>query len=866
MAAAKKVKDGTVFCTYQGIPCLYGEYTNPQGIASGSGYVVMTQENFGKLVIDASDAWSPLVASEPGTSDRNPTGGGQIPGLGAGIKIRGDLVFTRAGGGTKALTGIYVADDGVTDERRSAERKKDRGLVRVPLRDVRWLWSRGDFFGRYNWPSRATQLESTTTGERLPALESDSTTKDGGAYTLVDMIRICLRRLPGGLTLAGPAAEIAEAAKIIPIKIDYRGDGAAEVLGRLISLYNFRFVIDLESNQAQIWRFNEGRTEASEDGGVLTALSFQTLASRVSVDPKSVLRRMRSKQYFYRPRAVRVVGRPVIREVRIEGLELVGELPDGSIAPLDECLATISLPASIPPGETGTGTGTGGSGPSSDTSVLDPSHAGHVVLGPGAHPGGTGRAPIGSQAPAAGSTATPTGAAPAPTPTPPPAPTGNGPRAMTRLDAASWVLLHPDQQVSWRNYSLTQDQVAALRRWAFKWFRIPERLSPAFAPILPQRAQALVNGQRRKPAVFADLFDEVPFGRWGAVHEAALADLAERAARIEEGRPSLKDQIAAVDEALDPGKFALFGSGEVVTSETRKRIAKEVIEKMNADADLARAAIRVESREIAESEANEIRFWNHYHVKVNPAVYEVDPAGIVRFQRIIGAVQLAQGRAEGNPALTSGGGPVGSGAGVPVYVSEGATLKLNPTVAIILAYTSNPRARALGLSFGSPYVKDPSGDKSADYVDQYSFLGTLSGDKAGGVQHLNPGGVEPKDAHLLFPRVVRHELKCFEDVNGVTNRAELDAVAKDIVKRELEGLDRTTGESGEAANFYKIQPTGAVTSVTWAAQRTSKGPVARTRWEAGVKPDAPRPGGGWTTERTGGDPGGPTAPDEGGPR
>src|SRR5262245_53928705 len=89
----------TVRCTYQGVPCLYGEYENPQGVTSGRGFVVMTQENFGQLRING-DPWTPIPAGAISTTDRR-SPGGPVPPMGAGFQIRGDLVFES--GATPAL-------------------------------------------------------------------------------------------------------------------------------------------------------------------------------------------------------------------------------------------------------------------------------------------------------------------------------------------------------------------------------------------------------------------------------------------------------------------------------------------------------------------------------------------------------------------------------------------------------------------------------------------------------------------------------------------------------------------------------------------------------------------------------------------
>ncbi len=790
---------GTARVTYQGVPCLEAEYTNPQGTQSGAGYVVMTAEGFAELRIDGSDAWAPLPAGPLGTTERDPGAGGAIPALGAGLKIRGDLVFERVGDTAVPLIGLYVTEAGVKEVTRSAEFKLDRGKVRVPLGDIRMLWGRGDMGGPYNVTRRGVAIRGFSQTVDRPDAEGlgflpESLRPDGKPYTLADLIRICLRRLPGRLTLSGPAAEIAAAEDIVPVNLMCAGESALSVLNGLLAAWNFRFVYDCFGNTAQVWRFDVGKPAAEDSGGVLTSLAMPTAAKTIQVDPKGVPSRFRLQRFFYRPRAVRVVGRPIIREVRVDGLELVGELPNGTVAPLDDCLAAITVP---------------------NAAVLGPFNK--------SNPDDlSARPPVEKAAPS------------------------KARRGMTRAELARWVLLNQDEQRAWRDGALTSDAIAALRRWGFKWFRLPESAAP-FTPILSYRARAVSAGRPAKPAVFADLFDEVSFEAWGKSYQEAIAALQNIRFDFLTSTDT-NDPVAAVQEALSPGLFGIFTGGNTIgpdgsievdlPADVRTRIIDEVLEQFNAADNAVRARIAQESKEIAESEANEIRFFNLYRRKVNPALYEVDPTGVVRFARVIGAVQLAPGRGA-DVSLEQAAGPARRFNGLPVYVSEGAALETNPRVSIIFAYESSPRARRAAPSFGPGYSVDPSGDKTSDsYKDLYNFLGTLEASKdakgsAATVTHLNPAGIDPPNAADLFPRVVRHDMKLYVDIDGRSNEADLDAFARSVVRRELEGETQMRGEEGEASAYYPLQPTGAVSSITWALRPTKRGALAKTRWNVG---------------------------------
>lgn len=744
--------------SYQGIPCLYGAWENRQGTESGHGSVVMTAESFGALKI-SGDPWAPLALTPTGTTDRNAPAG-PAPALGAGLQVRGALVFDHGDAPAVVFPQLYLSDLGVEDLRRSVERKADRGLVRVPLVDVRYLWSRGDVHGAYNVRVKGIRRDAP------PAFDPESLRPNGKPYTLADLIQICLSRLPGRVSLTGDAEEIRSADAIEPHDVVWIGESAVDALNRLLRAYDFRFVYPGFGHEAQIWRVGRGAPKANDAGGVLVSL---TLPPEKQIAPQTVRSRKRTAAFAYKPRSVRVVGRPIVREVRVSGLVPVGE-KFGELVPLDEALAQFGV---------------------------------------------------------------------------------------ERFEAAKMVLLSDQELRGFRRSTagLSDLAIKEIRRWAFKWFALPET-ARGYLPILPRRARATVEGGRGTPAVFADTFEEVPLALVQVQYErkrveikAAIEAIKKRAAATKEAAnvpTAPPTEPIPSDDSFDGSgfgsrnlgnlEFGEHGEGRIATERAVREDLDTVLRRELGDRIDAEAAHRILSAQrdlatIAESEADEVRFYNVFLAPISPSDYSIDgERGLVMFDGPIGNIDTGGRVAPETLTLPFSGRDVVAQPVRTIHAVEQGRLSLDPRVAIVFAYESSPRARAQAVLTGTQTPLD----KGVDYEDHYTFLGTLApGGKALEVQHLNPEGVEPPDAAELYPLVLRHDLRMFVDVEGTSNRPDLDVVAKDLVRRALDGPDQMHGEDGEATTFYPIQPTGAVTSCSWAVEQVGNGTVARTRWRAG---------------------------------
>ncbi len=658
--------------SFQGLPCLRGHFHNIQGTRSGSGSVIVTTEDTRNLKLNG-DPWARLDAGSahtvvPETRDGLPAS------LGAGIRIRGELEF-KHGPHVVTLPHLYVSDEGLADVYRSDE-LRDRGLARIPLVDIRYLWSRGDVHGDYNVTRKGILRRGFEgTVDRTDAagfgLLPESVKPGGDPYTLRDLIDLCLTRLPGQLSLVGPKDELAAAKKIIPLNVVWKAESALNALDNLLATWNFVFVYDAFGHTAQVWRASEGAIRPNGESGVrVGSLTFAGAAGTTSIPGDTIRERHRTTRYFYRPRVVRVVGKPVIREVRIDDLEPVGEV-DGEIVPLDEALASLRTERPQP-------------------GAPDP---------PGTDEEAT-------------------------------------PGRMSRADAARWVLLPTKAQRAWRKYSLSDHEIKQLHKWAFKWFRLPE-WAQGFLPMLPYRARAAVVGGNERPLVFADSFGEIPFEQWVAKFEAQRVQVTAQL------RQATAEGLAAAGKLRE--EFGEFSEVPRFKAAALNSVLNEITE----DLRIAAAKARIEEREIAASERNELRLYNLYLAPRTDV--DIDGRnGVLRFGDVVGTIHLSRARATTSISKIQGAsglsqGPTGNPANVtgqglqvatevfgePIYVASQTSLKLRPRASIVFAYESSMRARASldALAASDERMKafllglEPSFDKVNDYEDSYSFLG-----------------------------------------------------------------------------------------------------------------------------------------------
>lgn len=744
--------------TYQGIPCQSAAFTVPFGVASGHGSIVVPQTEWVRRF--QGDPWKPhgeAGGSKAGfTSIRGATdASADQAALSNPLEIRGPLVFSR-GGDTVTLPRIYVAEAGCEDERRSDE-AADRGLIRVQLADVRHLWSRGDVHGEYNILKSRKGINPAKRGtvvvnaNEVGDFEPWSVKPSGEAYNLLDLVQLCMSRLPGGVRLV-ESAESERAKGLVPANLRYVGESASSVLSELCAAWNFRLVYDPVADVCSLWRFGEGAPKHAEQGATTLSLSFGSVA----INERSVRNRSRRTQFHYRPKSVRVLGKKIIREV-VRELELCGEL-DGEVVPLAVALAGQKPTFNI-------------------------------------------------------------------------------------HDAARWVLLPPEMQSAWRG-GIPDTTVTELRRWCFRWARLNDGDRAGFPPILPYRARSMVDGSRRVPVVWADLYGEESYATWKKKIATTKDEIRLRArATIERLTSELSqaEQARLRLEVRQAGALAGFLDGESPL-DLEAPLAEPELSRY--DANLRRiqddllAQLRAVQKDtelaIAATEEGELRQVNRPFAKIDPAIYNIDDQGVVRFRRLVGLIDSFPGPSLDPAAPLSnltGAAFGGDNPRAPTkYVLGMQAMRTTPppSIRMLFAYESSPLADLRR----EEVVRKREFDKSADYRDYYNVLGGR--DAKGKVVILNPAGEEPAAGSAKeVPRVVRHDLRQWIDIDGRTNKNELDAFAVSVIRRELEGPDQSKGEVGESASYYPIACTGAVSEVGWELASNGR---AKTTWNVGVDP------------------------------
>ncbi|MCR4294101.1 MAG: hypothetical protein NUW21_01095, partial [Elusimicrobia bacterium] len=695
IVAAGKVPEARI--TYQGMPCQSGSFSQPYGLAAGTGSVVMPQKAWAKLIV--GDPWEIHGASQNTLTEsrEEPSSDAPPDSLTSTLAIRGPLVF-RHGAKTITLPRIYLSDAGVEDAKRSAE-TVDVGLIRVPLVSVTYLWAtRGDICGRYNVLKRNAGMMrakplKTDTRDAAPTIdpkdfEPDSLRPDGGAYTLLDMVKLCLSRLPGSLGIV-EGAETQAAAGIVPVGLDYADAPlASKVLAELLRAWDFRFVYDPIADRAEIWRVNTGQPFVSEQG-VVTRMTFETSTGKIAIAPGSILDRKRSTQHFLKPRSVRVVGRPVIREAKVD-LELAGEI-NGEVVPLDAALAFHGFTRKdaarfvLLPSEAQKRWKIEGLRLVNDFTVSELRRWAFKMAKFRESGFGAGFRPILKY------------------------------RAKSMIDGTE------REPVVWADY---HDE-AIFRLWR----------TEIVGKIAAIQIRAVAELERLRPKL--DALSELLLAR-----ELARANAA--------GENGL---AAFIRELTSLADLPLATTTEWSAAQKRLRAMQRDLIAITNLSDRRREVIY-------ETEERETAIANRYGEVMNPALYKVDDQGNVEFTRLVGHIQYLRAEGQ-DPAPPDPVRPFSTVREQMALISdEEPTLRILFAYISTPASRRAARLLEAEQSAGTDEdaaarAAHPDLDKSADNIDHFNYLGGLVGGKP---VRLNPDNVEPESSANLYPERVAHDL------------------------------------------------------------------------------------------------------------
>lgn len=319
--------------TYQGASVISWRGARTPGLESDSYEVVMPAVGFRSLGFDVpADVLYPDLGRASGSvivSGDSANARAPVP-LEGEVKIHGDLVVSDGASAAMVFRDLYLRDDGVEVEE-SGDSENGNCTVRMALVDIRYFWSRrGELWGTYNVRLPDGQWQPGTVKAAEAGPNSTSSTvlrdaKDDQAYTLGEVFALIADALPGRPKIKQlPGA----AAKAWPPDLLWRGTRPKEELERLCRAYGVTVSLTLDNQLAFSDAAEPDSKPLQATPGAARRLGDVTLAEG------SWRRRLR-RTFRHVPETVRVIGAPVVREVRVDRLDPVGYRRDKDTHKID---------------------------------------------------------------------------------------------------------------------------------------------------------------------------------------------------------------------------------------------------------------------------------------------------------------------------------------------------------------------------------------------------------------------------------------------------------------------------------------------------------------------------------------------------
>jgi len=319
--------------TYQGASVISWRGARTPGLESDSYEVVMPAVGFRSLGFDVpADVLYPDLGRASGSvivSGDSANARAPVP-LEGEVKIHGDLVVSDGVSAAMVFRDLYLRDDGVEVEE-SGDSENGNCTVRMALVDIRYFWSRrGELWGTYNvrLPDGQWQPGTVKAAEAGPNSTSSTTlrdAKDDQAYSLGEVFALIADALPGRPKIKQlPGA----AAKTWPPDLVWRGTRPKEELERLCRAYGVTVSLTLDNELYFSDAAEPDPKPLQATPGAARRLGDVTLAEG------SWRRRLR-RTFRHVPETVRVIGAPVVREVRVDHLDPVGYRRDKDTHKID---------------------------------------------------------------------------------------------------------------------------------------------------------------------------------------------------------------------------------------------------------------------------------------------------------------------------------------------------------------------------------------------------------------------------------------------------------------------------------------------------------------------------------------------------
>lgn len=292
--------------SYQGITVLRASIARTPGLEPDSGTVTMLAKHFAGLRFERPSNLYAGPAGAARTGERT-----ESAALEGSLQIRGDLVAFD-GVRERRWENLYVRDDGM-HVTQHVDDETGESVVEFSVVDVRYFWpTRGEVFGTYNVlrPDGSFDPDTIQSGGGQGA--QGTTSLRGAPWTLRELVEKLLHALPGSPAIAKAPERLRT---ITPANLTWNPAKPKDELERLLKTYKLTANLTLE-NELELTDESEP-LPADARTGAPRELGGASL-------PEGRWKRLRRRAYRHRPQAVRVVGKPVVREVAIDRLEPVG--------------------------------------------------------------------------------------------------------------------------------------------------------------------------------------------------------------------------------------------------------------------------------------------------------------------------------------------------------------------------------------------------------------------------------------------------------------------------------------------------------------------------------------------------------------
>jgi hypothetical protein len=355
---------------YQGYPVQGLQFRRSPGTTPDFGWVDLAFEDFRDLAVKRAGLVPWKNAQFPaGNTIRTMTAGesslpasrrtvalpgigelGRNPTPGKGFFSVGDLVMTTSEDGSSRSSivyeDVYIAPDGIEETLADLDQilKHDRGILRVPVTDIRNYWKYGVLAeslnvrldgGNYDpatikegKPSKLSTTKGIPSSRATVALEPGAA---AGPYSLTEILQFLLRELPGDLEL-DPRSEVFSLGLDPPENVIGEMTPAVQVLDQLLKQYSLELTL-----------LPENRVSVQKKGPKVVQGEYFIAPGVKQSKPPLQTYEKKSITISDRPPLVMVTGQRRVREISVPYVPIYQDI-DGKFYPLEDVEARWGFP------------------------------------------------------------------------------------------------------------------------------------------------------------------------------------------------------------------------------------------------------------------------------------------------------------------------------------------------------------------------------------------------------------------------------------------------------------------------------------------------------------------------------------------